>query len=156
MKLSTLFIVLTVASLALSACGTPSTSGYAPSSGYGNATSPTSAPVVIVPTTAPVVVAPTTAPAANTPASAPAGTEVKVQIANFAFSPSTLEVKVGTTVTWTNADSAPHTVTSDDGSFASNDLNQGASFSFTFTTAGTYAYHCGVHPGMKATVTVTP
>jgi plastocyanin len=147
MKFSTLFVVLTVASLALSACGTPSTSGYAPSSGYGNATSPTSAPVVV---------APTTAPAANTPASAPAGTEVKVQIANFAFSPSTLEVKVGTTVTWTNADSAPHTVTADDGSFASNDLNQGASFSFTFTTAGTYAYHCGVHPGMKATVTVTP
>jgi plastocyanin len=143
MKFSTLFVVLTVASLALSACGTPSTSGYAPSSGYGNAASPTSAPVVV---------APTTAPAANTPASAPAGTEVKVQIANFAFSPSTLEVKVGTTVTWTNAD----TVTSDDGSFASNDLNQGASFSFTFTTAGTYAYHCGVHPGMKATVTVTP
>jgi plastocyanin len=147
MKLSTLFVVLMVASLALSACGTPSTSGYAPSSGYGNATSPTAAPVVV---------APTTAPAANTPASAPAGTEVKVQIANFAFSPSTLDIKVGTTVTWTNEDSAPHTVTANDGSFASNDLNQGASFSFTFTTAGTYAYHCGVHPGMKATITVTP
>jgi plastocyanin len=138
MKFSTLFVALTVASLALSACGTPSTSGYAPSSGYGNATSPTSAPVVVAPTTAPT------------------GTEVKVQIANFAFNPSTLTVKVGTTVTWTNADSAPHTVTANDGSFASGDLNQGDSFSFTFTTAGTYAYHCGVHPGMKATITVTP
>lgn len=147
MKLSTLFVVLTIASLALSACGTPSTPGYAPSSGYGNAASPTSAPVVIVPTTI---------PATNAPSSAPTGTEVKVQIANFAFNPSTLTVKVGTTVTWTNADSAQHTVTANDGSFASGDLNQGDSFSFTFTTAGTYAYHCDVHPGMKATITVTP
>jgi plastocyanin len=81
---------------------------------------------------------------------------VDVTIANFAFSPDTLTVKVGTTVKWTNQDSATHNVTAEDNSFKSGDLNQGDSFSFTFTTAGTYAYRCGFHASMKATITVVP
>jgi plastocyanin len=78
-----------------------------------------------------------------------------VLIKNFAFSPSSLTVSVGTTVTWTNQDSASHTVTSDSGSeLNSATLSTGQSFSHTFTQAGTFAYHCTIHPFMKATVTV--
>lgn len=65
-------------------------------------------------------------------------------------------MKAGTKVTWTNNDGAPHTVTSDSGAFGSQTLNQGNTFSFTFTSAGTFPYHCAFHPGMKGTVIVTP
>jgi plastocyanin len=65
-------------------------------------------------------------------------------------------VRVGTRVTWTNRQPAiQHTVTADDGSFGSAQLSAGASFSHVFTTAGTYAYHCSIHPDMTGTVTVT-
>jgi plastocyanin len=79
---------------------------------------------------------------------------------SFAFSPATLTVKVGTTVTWTNMTQAGHTVTSDDGkSFDSGISNpiaaSGGTYSFTFTKAGTFPYHCQIHPFMKATITVT-
>ncbi len=79
-----------------------------------------------------------------------------VSIVGMAFGPSTLTVKAGTTVTWKNNDGVAHTVTSDDGtSFDSGTLASGASFSFTANTAGTYAYHCTIHSGMKATLVVT-
>ena len=95
-------------------------------------------------------------PAASTQSSGqqPAsGNTVEVKIAGFAFSPAELPVKVGTTVKWTNEDSAPHTVAGS--GWGSDTLNKGQSFSYTFTSAGTFAYQCGVHPNMKATVTVT-
>lgn len=81
-----------------------------------------------------------------------------VEIKNFAFSPSTITVKVGTKVTWTNKDSIEHTVTADVSSSdapSSDQLGQGQSYSFTFNKAGTYAYHCSVHPDMTAKVIVT-
>jgi plastocyanin len=79
-----------------------------------------------------------------------------VAIQNFAFSPATIKVKVGTKVTWTNKDSAAHTVTGDnsDGP-ASGTLAQDSSYSFTFSKAGTFTYACAIHPSMKGTVIVT-
>lgn len=77
-----------------------------------------------------------------------------VSIANFAFSPASVTVKVGQTVTWTNNDSVAHTVTSDDGSFDSGQLSPGATFKHTFDKAGQYSYHCSVHPDMTGSVTV--
>ena len=85
----------------------------------------------------------------------PSGEAGAVTIANFAFDPAELSVAAGTTVTWTNDDTAPHTVTEDDGLFDSGRLDQGASFSQTFDDPGTYAYHCDFHPSMKGTVVVT-
>jgi amicyanin len=76
----------------------------------------------------------------------------KIAIENFAFNPSEMQIKIGETVTWTNMDSAPHTVKSD--SFQSDTLNNGDSFSFTFDKAGTYDYICGVHPTMKGKIIV--
>ncbi len=73
---------------------------------------------------------------------------------SWGFSPSTLTVKVGDTIAWTNTGSLVHTITADDGSFDSGLLNTGESWSHTFGTPGTYAYHCTPHPWMKATVVV--
>jgi plastocyanin len=77
-----------------------------------------------------------------------------IQIAEFAFSPATITVVAGTTVTWTNADSTPHTVTAEGGAFDSDILDPGASFSFTFAEPGTFAYFCALHPAMQATITI--
>ena len=86
----------------------------------------------------------------------PQATDV-VAIQNFAFSPANITVKVGTTVTWTNKDSVPHTVTETDGQTgpSSGDLNPSASYTFKFTKAGTYHYNCSIHTYMVGTVTVT-
>jgi len=89
-------------------------------------------------------------------AAAPVHAMVQVTMQNLAFSPKTLTVAPGTTVMWTNKDSAPHTVTSDSGStLASGDLSQGKSYTHTFTKAGTYTYHCTIHPFMHGTVIVS-
>jgi plastocyanin len=82
-----------------------------------------------------------------------------VAIKDFAFSPANITVKVGTKVTWTNQDSAAHTVTSDtdstDGGLNSESLAQDESYSATFSKAGTFKYHCAFHSSMTGTVTVT-
>jgi plastocyanin len=81
---------------------------------------------------------------------------VKVAIQGFAFSPAKLTVPIGTTVTWTNMDTAGHTVTSDNGAWPdSGTIDNGKSFSFTFKKAGKFTYHCAVHPSMVASITVT-
>jgi plastocyanin len=77
-----------------------------------------------------------------------------VTIQNFAFNPTPLNVAVGTTVTWTNSDGAAHTTTSDAGTWDSGALSNGGKFSFTFTQAGTYTYHCAIHTFMKGTIVV--
>jgi plastocyanin len=73
---------------------------------------------------------------------------------SWAYNPQTLTVKAGDQVTWTNTGSLAHTVTADDGSFDSGNLNPGDTWSFTFSKPGTYAYHCAPHPWMKATIVV--
>ena len=88
-------------------------------------------------------------------AAAPAPGENEVYINSMSFGPRTLNVKVGTTVIWTNHDVVPHTVTFDDGSVNSGMLEPGDSYEFTLTTAGTYNYHCSMHPEqMKAVIEV--
>ena len=95
-----------------------------------------------------------TPPPAVAPSVPAAGAVSAVGIANFSFTPATITVAVGTTVTWANADTTGHTVTADDGSFKSDTLAPGATFNHTFATAGTFTYHCAIHSSMKGTVTV--
>lgn len=71
------------------------------------------------------------------------------------FSPNPVEVSVGKTVTWINDDSGRHTVTSKDGTFDSELMGKGQSFSHAFDKAGQYQYFCSPHPGMVGTVVVT-
>jgi plastocyanin len=63
-----------------------------------------------------------------------------------------LKVSIGTTVTWTNNDPTPHTITADDGSFDSGAIMAGATFSRAFDRPGTYSYHCMFHPSMQGKV----
>ncbi len=77
-----------------------------------------------------------------------------VQIVDFAFNPASVTLQTGQSVTWTNTGAAPHTSTADSGLWNSGILTSGKSFSFTFTTAGTFSYFCTVHPNMRGTVTV--
>jgi plastocyanin len=79
-----------------------------------------------------------------------------VQIKNFAYAPATLRVKAGSTVRWTNQDSAPHTASASNGSFTSPTLRLRQGYSKRFAKAGRYAYLCALHPGMRGTVVVTP
>jgi plastocyanin len=76
-----------------------------------------------------------------------------VEITGFAFKPATLRVKAGTTVTWRNADAAPHTATGK--GFSSPQLRKGGTYRRRFTQPGTYTYLCALHPGMRAKVIVT-
>ena len=119
---------------------------------------PTAAPPMVTPTPEAMPLAtdtPAAAPDAATPAGemdSNAGTSVAIK--DYAFTPATLTVPAGTTVTWTNNDPVPHTATAGDGSFDSGNLNPGQSFAFTFATPGSYPYVCQYHAGMKGTIVV--
>jgi plastocyanin len=77
-----------------------------------------------------------------------------VDIDSFKYKPVTVSVRKGGRVRWTNSDAAAHTATADDRSFDTQTIDKGAARMVTFTTAGTFAYHCDFHPFMKATVVV--
>jgi plastocyanin len=81
-----------------------------------------------------------------------AAKSASVEIKEFSFQPATVEIAVGGTVKWTNADAATHTVKGE--GWGSGDLAQGASYENTFATAGTFPYSCGVHPSMTGEVVV--
>ena len=115
-------------------------------------------------TAAPAATAPQPAasePAASAPAAAGGGCAtsseagaVSVGIENFAFAPADVTAAVGETITWTNSDSAPHTATLDDGACDTGNIAQNASAGLVFDAAGTYPYHCTIHPNMKGTITI--
>ena len=94
---------------------------------------------------------------AHAPRLAHAAATAAVQIDNFTFAPATLTVPAGTVVTWRNNDDIPHLVVANDNkAFRSPALDTSDSYSFTFTTPGTYGYFCGLHPHMQGTIVVTP
>lgn len=102
----------------------------------------------------------------------PGASVVGVTIQDFSFAPATLTIKTGTTVRWTNNGPSPHTVTSDMGVWDSGTLgaptmgggygggSAAGSYQFTFNIAGTYGYHCSIHPPLmypnfRGTINVT-
>lgn len=85
-------------------------------------------------------------------AGAPAGP--RIEIKEHKYSPATLTVQVGTTVTWVNHDDDVHTVTSSAQAFTSRGIDTDETFTFKFTKPGTYAYFCSLHPLMTATIVV--
>jgi plastocyanin len=90
-------------------------------------------------------------------APAPSGEAVraqKVEIVEFTYDPDPVTIQVGGKATWLNQDSAPHTATADDGSFDTGTLEQGKLKSETFKEAGTFPYHCTIHPSMHGTIEV--
>lgn len=98
--------------------------------------------------------APATPPASDGPSSSvsiPVGAAV---LGRAAFAPDALTVDAGTTVTWTNTDSVAHTSTSDAPGWDSGIVSPGGHFTRSFQAAGTFQYHCAIHPGMVGTVIV--
>lgn len=102
----------------------------------------------------PGALAAATAAATPVAADAGAGDATAVVIKEFAFGPATLHVPAGSTVTWSNQDLVAHTVTADDGSFDSGNLQFEQDFQQTFRSPGTFSYLCAIHPTMVATVVV--
>lgn len=82
------------------------------------------------------------------------GNNVQVAMVNRSYDPATVTIRVGDTVTWANQSSIQHDVVADNGEFKSKLFGQGETFSFTFAKAGTFPYHCSIHPGMTGTVIV--
>ena len=152
MKKIIVFSAFLVIALVLSACGVPATPNQSPT--ITEATVMTEeAPMTEEPV---MTEAPTAAPT-ETPeesVAAPIEGEALIDISGFQFSPSSITIKVGTTVTWTNKTDNEHTVTSDDGLFDSSISDGGGTFSFTFTEAGEFPYHCNIHRSMKANIIV--
>jgi len=110
-------------------------------------------------TTVPTTAAATTAAPATTAAGGAATTAAAaggstITVADFAFSPPELTVKAGTAVEVKNTQGVSHTFTADDGSFDLELDPNGGGGTHTFATAGSFPYHCTIHPSMKGTVTV--
>jgi plastocyanin len=108
------------------------------------------------PTTASALAASGAGGGACATAEADAAAAATVEIKDFAYSPDPVTASVGDAISWTNGDSAPHTATLDDDSCGTGNLSQGATGALVFSAAGTYPYHCAVHPDqMTGTITVT-
>jgi plastocyanin len=78
-----------------------------------------------------------------------------VNIQNGSFSPTSLNVQVGTTVMWVNKANTAQGIASDNGLFTSGNLTNGMSYNYTFNQTGNYPYHSTVNPSMKGTIVVT-
>jgi plastocyanin len=112
----------------------------------GAAASPSASPTVSPTATA--------ATREASPQASPGTEACTIDIRDFAYHPAQTEIAVGTTVTWTNSDTVPHTATATDRTFDSGILDPGKSYSFTFEKTGTFDYACLVHPQMKGTIVV--
>ena len=86
------------------------------------------------------------------PPAAANGISTVVLIENFNFNPAEVTIPAGTTVVWTNQDTVDHSIIGD--GFSSQAFGRGQSFESTFSTPGTYSYHCGIHPNMQGTIIV--
>jgi len=129
------------ATLLLAACSSSATSAPAASSAGGAASAPAAS-----------AGGDTGAACAAAPAGATAA--VNVTIKDFKFSPQPVQAKVGDVVAWTNSDSAPHSVTLDNGSCDTKPISPGSAAMLVFTAPGTYTYHCSVHPTQMKDYTI--
>ena len=134
-RLATILMIL-ASSLAFAACG-------ASGSGSGGSTPPTEPPV-------------NAGGGGSGSCSVVSATgEVAGTIEGNAFAPNPVALTAGQTVTFTNQDSVSHTVTLDDGTCDTGQITGGASAGLTFSAAGSYPFHCTIHPSMTGTITVS-
>ena len=102
----------------------------------------------VQPPTATPTPTPNPAPTTGLPQTLP------LTIQNMAFSPSVVTIKKGDTIVWTNKDKVVHTVTGNNGGFSSSNIAVNGTYSFKFSTAGTFSYHCSIHPIMTGKIVV--
>ena len=140
-------LVCLTAILSLAACGGSTATGTA---GVSSPVPAVSAPAA----SAPAASSDGGSAAACAPSTDP-GT-VQAAMAGTAFTPSTIQAKVGDVIAWTNNDSVGHTATVDDDPACTTEtLAQGASGALTFSAAGSYAFHCKIHSSMTGTIEIT-
>jgi plastocyanin len=143
---------------ATTAASAPTTTAPVPASASPtnttSAATPTTVKVAASPTTTAAAAPTTAAPRPTTTQPAPAAGPVSVAIANFVYSPDPVHLRAGSSVTWTNNDSAPHTATDDAHAWDTGSLAQGQSATVRFDTPGTYTYHCTLHPTMMGRIVV--
>ena len=144
-------VVLLCATILLAGCTAPSAS-TTPATASATPALPENTPATPAP---PATSGMTASSPAGNAGGAPGGPAVAIE--NFSFVPAAITVPAGTTVTWTNLDTAPHTVTSTGSSAVldSPTLHKGDTFRYTFQKAGTYPYICTIHPFMTGSVIVT-
>jgi plastocyanin len=111
-------------------------------------------PAPVDPGTADSSLAGDSAPANGSGGGARKAASASVTMGDLFFSPTSVSIAVGDTVTWNNTGQAPHNATADDGSFKTPTIENGESASHTFTQAGTFSYICTIHPNMKGTIRV--
>lgn len=131
--------LMTLALLAVSCYSAPAVAPTTPAAPPATPATPSAPAVPTAPTTPTVPAVKETTP-------------IGVQIVGSAFVPATITVAIGTTVTWTNQDSVPHTVSS--ALLDSGTLSRGATFSYTLNQKGTFEYQCNIHPSMNGKVIV--
>jgi plastocyanin len=131
-------VVISIVLTSAIACGSSYSSSPAPSPSPSPAPAPAPGPA-------------STRGGSSSPVTIPAGAST---LGSSAYAPDSVNVAVGGTVTWTNSDSVAHTSTSDASGWDSGIVAPGAQFSVAFPTAGTFSYHCAIHPGMIGTVVV--
>lgn len=155
MRLTKVLVLSLLTVLALTGCSLyPTATPTSPTPATTNTLPPEQTPTPATPAANPstnIATPPVPTPPAPIQASKPA--MVSISISNFSFNPTTVTIAPGSQVTWTNNDSAPHTITGD-GGLDSGTITNGGSFSFTFATAGTYSYHCSIHPSMQGQIIV--
>lgn len=135
-----LFALVIVTAIFVAACGSATT------------TTTTGSPATTAGSSTTAGATSTTAAGATSTSAASGGAQVTLQ--NIAIDPTSVIIKAGESVTWTNKDSFAHHLVGDKGEFDSADMAAGATFAFTFKTAGTITYHCSIHPEMTGTVIV--
>jgi plastocyanin len=141
------FLIPVILGLMLAACG-------------GSASTTPASSSAAVPSVAADSAAPASAAASGgtgaacAPAAAGATATVKVSIKDFKYDPPSVNAKVGDVIEWTNNDSAPHSATMDDNACDTDSIAGGSSAMLTFSAAGTYTYHCKIHPAQMKDVTV--
>jgi plastocyanin len=141
-----------VAIVSLAACGGSTATGTA---GVSSPVPAVSAPAASEPAASAPAASTGGGSAAPCAPSTAAGT-VQASMAGTAFTPSTIQAKVGDVIAWTNNDAVGHTATVDDDPTCTTEtLAQGASGALTFSAAGTYAFHCKIHSSMTGTIEIT-
>ena len=142
MKKYLLFVAVVLVAAPLLVAGCTSTSNPSPSPSTATVSATTTAATSNA----------STSIATSSPSTSAASQTVVIQ--GFSFQPASITIQTGASVTWRNDDSVSHQIVSNTNAFGSSVLNAGGSYTHAFDQAGTYPYHCGIHPYMTGTVTV--
>jgi len=151
-----ILLLATMAVFALASCGGATSTPASPTKVATSQSTPTEAATSQSMPTAETSSKPTSTPTVPTTSMPVVQIKIVEKDGKYLFDPATVTIAKGTKVVWTNDSDASHTVVSDTNAFSgSAAFEQNKTFEMVFNTLGTFAYHCSIHPSMKATIIVT-